>query len=496
MPYDNEQGQTKRMFPDSVGPARLPPSNIDAERAFLGALLSNNKVLDRAQFLEPHHFADPINGRIFQETRRLIGENRVADAVTLKTVFEQSGVLQEVGGVTYLVGLLGCMVGIINAADYAGEVQRTWLRRELIDIGEMLVNQSFGGFLDEVDPIKLAMESIAMIDGVTMGVNALTEHSTSLNTAMDHAIAAMEVAAKSGKPPGISTGFDNLDARLGGLEEGLVYVIGGRPGMGKSALGHKIAVNAARKQVGVLELSLEMSALQLGRRALSSASGVSLATMKSGGFIDPSSGKWGRAPQDTWDRVVAARRELHGLPLTIDDMAAQTPRMILAKARAAKRKHGLGLVMVDHLNLTRPDEEDGRHGPTHAIERASGMMLKMAKDLSVPVLLLVQLNRGVEGREDKRPGLADLRQSGAIEQDAYGIGFVYREEYYLASAPEQGERESGEQYDIRRDAYYKRKDEVAGRAEVIWAKVRDGEPGPDRLFFDAKTTTFSQDRLS
>lgn len=485
MPYDNEQGQTKRMFPDSVGPARLPPSNIDAERAFLGALLSNNKVLDRAQFLEPHHFADPVNGRIFQETRRLIGENRVADAVTLKTVFEQSGVLQEVGGVAYLVGLLGCMVGIINAADYAGEVQRTWLRRELIDIGEMLVNQSFGGFLDEVDPIKLAMESIAMIDGVTMGVNALTEHSTSLTTAMDRAIAAMEVAAKSGKPPGISTGLDSLDARLGGLEEGLVYVLAGRPGMGKSAVGHGICLNAARKKIGVLELSLEMSALQLGRRSLSSASGVPLATMKSG-----------QASQAEWERVVAARKELYDLPLTIDDMAAQTPRMIMAKARAARRKHGLGLVMVDHLNLTRPDEEDGRHGPTHAIERASGLMLKMAKDLSVPVLLLVQLNRGVEGREDKRPGLSDLRQSGAIEQDAYAIGFVYREEYYLTNAPQQGERESGEQWEVRRNEHYNRKDKVAGKAEVIWAKVRDGEPGTDSLFFDAKTTTFSQDRLS
>ena len=494
MPYDNDDGQTKRLFPEPAGPVRHPPSNIEAERHFLGALLSNNKVLDRAQFLEPHHFADPVNGRIFQEIRRLIGENRVADAVTLKTVFEHSGILQEVGGTGYIVSLLGCMVGIINAADYATVVQRTWLRRELIDIGEMLVNQSFGSnSLDEVDPIKLAMESIAMIDGVTMGVNSLTEHSTSLTTAMDRAIAAMELAAKSGKPPGISTGFNNLDARLGGLEDGLVYVIGGRPGMGKSALGHKIAVNAAREQIGVLELSLEMSALQLGRRALSSASGVSLATMKSGGVISPS-GKWERAPQATWDSVAAARRELHGLPLTIDDMAAQTPRMILAKARAAKRKHGLGLVMVDHLNLTRPDEEDGRHGPTHAIERASGMMLKMAKDLSVPVLLLVQLNRGVEGREDKRPGLADLRQSGAIEQDAYAIGFVYREEYYLTNPPEQGERESGEQWEVRRNEHYNRKDKVAGRADVIWAKVRDGEPGTDPLFFDAMTTTFSQER--
>jgi replicative DNA helicase len=481
LPYDDD-GPITRPYVGPTGPERYPPSNIDAERALLGALLANNKALDRAQFLEPHHFADPINGRIFEAIRRLIGENRVADPITLKTVFEQSGVLQEVGGTGYLVSLLSCMVSIIYAADYAGVVQRTWLRRELIDIGEMLVNQSFGE--DDVDPLKLAMETVAMLDGVTMGVNSLTEHSTSLNTAMDRAIAAMEQASKSDKPAGISTGFDNLDARLGGLEDGLVYVLGGRPGMGKSALGHKIAINAAREQIGVLELSLEMSALQLGRRALSSASGVSLATMKSG-----------QASQGEWERVAAARKELYDLPLTIDDMAAQTPRMIHAKARAAKRKHGLGLVMVDHLNLTRPDDDDAKHGPTHAIERASGMMLKLAKDLGVPVLLLVQLNRGVEGREDKRPGLADLRQSGAIEQDAYGIGFVYREEYYLQNTPERKENETGDAFATRTMAFRERQDAVAGRADIIWAKVRDGEPGSDRLYFDGKTTTFSEEQL-
>lgn len=483
MPLDD--GPVTRPYVGPTGPERFPPSNIDAERAFLGALLANNKALDRAPFLEAHHFADPINGRVFEEIRRLIGTSRVADAVTLKTVFEQSGILHEVGGTGYLTSLLSCMVGIINAGDYAGLVQRTWLRRELIDIGEMLVNEAFGSGLDEVDPTKVAMETVAMIDKVTLGADALTDHSVSLNTAMDRAIDAMEQAGKSGKPPGISTGFSNLDARLGGLEDGLVYVIAGRPGMGKSALGHKIAINAAREQVGVLELSLEMSALQLGRRALSSASGVSLATMKNG-----------QASQGDWERIRAARKELFDLPLTIDDMAAQTPRMIHAKARAAKRKHGLGLVLVDHLNLTRPDDEDAKHGPTYMIERASGMMLKLAKDLGVPVLLLVQLNRGVEGREDKRPGLADLRQSGAIEQDAYAIGFVYREEYYLQNAPERKENETGDAFATRTMAFRAHQDAVAGRADVIWAKVRDGEPGSDRLYFDGKTTTFSEEPLS
>ena len=480
MPLDD--GPVTRPYVGPTGPERYPPSNIAAERAFLGALLANNKALDRAPFLEPHHFADPINRRIFEEVRRLIGENRVADPITLKTVFEQSGVLQEVGGTGYLVSLLSCMVGIINAGDYAGLVQRTWLRRELIDIGEMLVNNSFGsGLDDEVDPSKVALDTVAMIDKVTMGASALTDHMTSLDVAMDRALTAMKDAYENKKPAGLSTGFKCFDRRLGGLEPGLVYVLGGRPGAGKSALGHNIAVNVARRKVGVLELSLEMSATQLGRRALSSASKVPLGAIKSGALT-----------VEQYNHVVGARHELAGLPLTIDDAGGQTPRMIAAKARAASRKHGLGLVMVDHLNLTRPDDEDGRHGPTHVIERASGMMLQIAKDCGVPVLLLVQLNRGVENREDKRPGLSDLRQSGAIEQDCYAAGFVYRAEYYAANSPERKESEADTAYDERVAKWRDYREQIRGRAEVIWAKNRDGEPGTDNLEFDAETTTFSE----
>lgn len=470
---------------EAAVPGRMPPCNVEAEQALLGAILANNKALDRVGGLEPYHFADPIHARIFQEIRRLTGEGSIADPITLKTVFEHSNILEDVGGTKYLVQLLTAMVGIINAGDYAKAVRDTWLRRELIDVGEILVNAAFGDGSDMVNPVRCAMDAVAMIDSVVFG-GQVTETGMSLDTAMDRAIEAMNHAQRTdGAVAGISTGFPTIDRRLGGLEPGLVYVLAGRPGMGKSALGHKICINVAKQKIGVHENALEMSGMQLGRRALSSLAEVSLMAMKTGSI--------GVAIAE---KIRNARIELAGLPLTIDEAAAQSPRMIGAKARAAKRKHGLGLLMVDHLNLTRPDDDDGKFGPTHAIEQASGMFKKLAKELEVPVLLLVQLSRAVEAREDKRPTLADLRQSGAIEQDADAVGFLYREEYYLQNDPEQTDRESNDSFETRKVRHEDRRRKAKGKADLIWAKVRDGTPATDKLLFDGPTTTFSEDPAS
>lgn len=461
-------------------PARMPPSNIEAEQAFLGALLANNKALDRAVGLEAGHFADPVNGRIFEESKRLIGTGRVVDPITLKAAFENSGVLDEVGGTAYLVSLLSAMVGVINAGDYARVIRDTWLRRQLINVGEQIVNYAHAGGPNS-DPAKIAAEAITLIDEATSGAGTLQSAVTTLDKAMDAALEAMERAKANNGPAGISTGFQCIDVRLGGLEPGHVYVVAGRPGMGKSAIAHQIALNAARNGVGVLELSLEMSAMQLGRRALSAASGVSLFNMKTGLITN-----------DHADRLVRARKEIGGLPLTIDDAGGQTPAMIAAKARAAKRKHGLGLLMIDHLNLMRAEEADARHGGTWATGRASNTVLQIAKDCGCPVLLLAQLNRGPENREDRRPNLADLRQAGDIEQDAYAVGFVYRAEYYLGGEPERKDGETDQKHRERIYDWQQRKDQCAGKAELIWAKVRDGEPGSDMLTFHGPTTTFGE----
>lgn len=453
------------------------PVNIEAEQALLGALLSNNKAYHRVSpILIAHHFADPANRQIYHAISRRVEAGQIADPVTLKIEFEHAGILDEVGGTAYLAQLTTAMVAIINVRDYAQTIRDCWVRRELIDAGEVMVNEAYGVGGARVDPAKIATDALAEIERVAR--NASTDAFTTLDDAMDAAMAAMD-----GSTAGLSTGFRNLDLRLGGLEPGHVYVVAGRPGMGKSALAHQIALNVARGGAGVLELSLEMSATQLGRRSLITASGVPLSAMKNG------------VSQAQAQRIVQARKELSGLPLTIDDAGGQTPRMIAAKARQVKRKHGLGLVMVDHLNLTRPDDGDEKHGPTHAIEKASGMMLQIAKDCGVPVLLLAQLSRGVEGRDDHRPNLGDLRQSGAIEQDAYAVGFVYREEYYLKGTPEQKAGESADRYASRVGEFRTRQDRVAGKAEVIWGKVRDGETGSDHLRFDGATISFTEDTL-
>jgi replicative DNA helicase len=450
-------------FPPLYGISqRQPPANIMAEEMLLGALLANNKALERCAGLEPDHFADACLGAVFAAIREGINAGRHVDAVSLKGRFDQA----------LLAHLAGSMVGVPNATEYSRVIRETWVHRQIIELGEAAVNGAFGA----LPPAELIAMIGQSIDRLSLGQTSSPV--TMLDAAMDSALVAMEKAA-AGVSGGISSGFGCIDVRLGGLEPGLVYVIAGRPGMGKSALGHQIALNAARNGVGVLELSLEMSAQQLGRRTLATAAAVPIIAIKRGDLRHA-------------DRLVGARKELAGLPLAIDDAGGQTAAQIAAKARAHKRKHGLGLIMVDHLNLMRADDADAKHGGTWAVERASATMLQLAKDSECPVLLLAQLNRGVEGREDKRPGLSDLRQAGAIEQDAYAVGFVYRPEYYLGGEPEPKAGLAPARLATMQQDWLDQKEAVAGRAELIWSKVRDGEPGTDRLTFHGPTATFGE----
>jgi replicative DNA helicase len=452
---------------DPLGPTwQVQPTNIQAEMALLDGLLANNRGLDRCERLRPEHFAGEDHGAIFQAIIDGHAAGHVVDVVSLKAKFPAE----------LLAALISSMVGIINLTDYGRCIGEAAEARDLIDIGEKLVAAARNG--DQ--PADIAALAARRIEAITLA--GASSSQWTLDAAMDHAIEAME-RARNGQTAGISTGFRSFDARLGGLEPGLVYVCAGRPGMGKSSVGHQIAINVARKGVGVLELSLEMSATQLGRRTLATAARVPIMRMKSGKISNQEA-----------SQIVIARKELAGLPLTIDDTAGQSAAEIAIKARSAKRKHGLGLVMVDHLNLLRPDDHDAKHGGTWATERASATVLQIAKDCECPVLLLAQLNRGVEGREDKRPNLSDLRQAGAIEQDAYAVGFVYRPEYYMGDQPpERKPGESDVKLDARIDEWQHQRGQAVGKAEMIWAKVRDGAPGTEALRFDGPTATFSEE---
>lgn len=441
------------------------PMNLEAEAALLGALLSNNRAIERCGNLKAAHFAGENHGAVFQAIVDGIAAGHVVDAVTLKWEFESA----------FLASLLRSLVGIINITDYARVIRDAADARELIAIGEAMVDAArIGSSVRDI-----GMMAARQLELLTMG--DMASHQYTLNEAIENALAKIDRASK-GETAGVSSGFKGIDARLGGLEPGMVYVLAGRPGMGKSSLGHQVALNVARGGVGVLELSLEMSADQLGVRTLSSATGIPLNRLKRGDLVENDA-----------NRLILAQKDLLNLPLTIDDMAGQTPAQIAIKARAAKRKHGLGLVMIDHLNLMAPDEQDSRHGGTWATERASATVLQIAKDCACPVLLLAQLNRGVEGREDKRPVLSDLRQSGAIEQDAYAVGFVYRPEYYDRNPPKVNDGESYGTHTERLRAWEEQRQALAGKAELIWGKVRDGETGTDMLRFNGATTTFSEE---
>ena len=455
---------------------RAPPSNIQAEQSLLGNIMVNAKVLHQiVEILKPEHFADPLHGRIYAEQRRRILDGGIADAVSLKIWMESDPDIQSVDGVGYLAQLITAYVGPGTAPPYAAAIKEAWERRQLIAIGENVVLMAFDAVRPSADIVGDAM---AQIEGA-FGAQTDRLH-VSLDEAMDLALEASDAARTREGPAGLSTGFKGVDEQMGGMEDGTLVVLAGRPGMGKSGLGWQWAIAAARQGVGVLAISLEMSAKELGRRALSAISHVPVGAIKRG-----------RLSIDQAERLVLARKELAGLPLTIEDGGGLTAAQIDLKARAAHRRHGLGMIMVDHLHIVRPEDQDVRQGATWAIGRISGAMKRLAKSHRCPVLLLAQLNRGVEGRDDKRPGLSDLRQAGEIEQDADVVSFIYREEYYLKGEPERGENETPERHDDRVKQWRERCDRAAGKAELIFAKVRDGAPGTINLKFFGETTSFS-----
>lgn len=443
---------------------RHPPANVQAEQALLGAILFSNKARDRCGDLRPEHFTDETYGQIFARICERVDEGRAVDAVSLKGEFDPAT----------LAGVLASMVAISTVPEYAREIFDCARRRELIAIGERLIAQSFAGEA----PADLMLAATSKLDA--MGDTGAARPMASLDQSIDAAITAMEAARERKGPAGVLTGFRAIDERLGGLEPATLTVLAARPGMGKSALGLRWAVNAAQSGVPVMLISLEMSSMETGRRVLSVASGVPITQLKNG---------WVNADQA--GRLVIARRSLAGLPLTIEDSAGLTASAIAARARSARRK-GLGMILVDHLHIVRPDDQDARQGATWAVGRISGAMKRIAKDCGIPVVLLAQLNRGVEGRDDKRPGLADLRQAGDIEQDADAVGFVYRPEYYMANEPEQRAGETIAGHRQRLDQWRQDRERVAGRAELIWAKVRDGSPGTDHLMFEGTTTSFTE----
>jgi replicative DNA helicase len=471
---------------------RLPPANMQAEQALLGALLSNNRAYERvSEFLQPDHFVDPVHGRIYQAIARRVDGGQLADAITLKAEFEHSDALHEVGGIAYLGQLLAAMVGIINAGEYGRTIYDAWMRRQLIELGETMVNNAFGAEpeLDGSKQVEVAEQTLFDLtkEGATGGF-------ISFERALTAATHGAELAFKrTGHVSGLSTGLRDLDTKTGGMHPSDLLILAGRPGMGKTALATKIAFGAARsimrdaaaqgsepkKQVAIF--SLEMSAEQLATRLLSEEARVSSDRIRRGDI-----------GQREFDRFVQVSRDIQALPLQIDDTAALTLSAMRSRCRRLERTKGLALIVVDYLQLMRPSVGTRPENRVLEISQITQGLKAIAKDLAVPVLALSQLSRAVESREDKRPQLSDLRESGTIEQDADAVMFIYRDEYYLQQkTPKKMNFPDEGKFQDALDKWQRDMEAVHNKAELIIEKQRHGPTGKIDLFFEAEFTRFA-----
>ncbi|MGE5505576.1 MAG: replicative DNA helicase [Actinomycetota bacterium] len=479
---------------DASHALRTPPHNYEAEQALLGAVLLNNRAFEKvSEFLRAEHFAEPAHGRIFAACGKLIERGQIANPVTLKTYLEQDGALADVGGPQYLAQLANAVVSIINAEDYGKLIHDLHLRRELIALGEDLVNDAFAPDID-----RSAMDQIGGAEAklYELATTGQTEGGfEDFRSVLIGAVQAAESAHKrQGKLSGVPTGLIDMDKKLGGLHESDLIILAGRPSMGKTSLATNIAFNAAaaykeeadtlgrKKAVDgavVAFFSLEMSAEQLATRILAEQAEIPSHKIRQGELSN-----------DEFERLVVAAQQLHRLPLFIDDTPALSISAVRTRSRRLQRQHGLGLIVLDYLQLLRGSGATSENRVQEISEITRGLKA-LAKELNVPVIALSQLSRAVEQREDKRPQLADLRESGSIEQDADVVMFVFREQYYLERAePGQRPEESQEKFNERHAKWQERCEQVWNTAEVIIAKQRHGPVGTVRLSFQGEYTKF------
>ncbi len=416
-------------------PQKLP-RNVEAEAAFLGAILIDNRIIEDVSIkLQPAHFFEPLHGRIFEQILRLIDRNMLVTPVTLKPFFDADELMAELGGPGYLVRLTADGAGLLGARDFAQQIYDLALLRELVTVGRNLVENALDTS-EDVDPkaqienAEFALYKVAEGDGETGGTKSFLAAST-------EAIKNVEKALQSGGHlSGITTGLTSVNSKVGGLHNSDLVILAGRPGMGKTALVTNIAFNAAQRWVREQEdgippekgvgakvafFSLEMSADQLATRILAEQSGISSELLR-----------MGKISREDFRELSRASRELQDLPLFIDDTPALTIAALRTRARRLQRQKGIGLIIVDYLQLLQGSGRTSDNRVNEISEISRGLKT-LAKELSVPVIALSQLSRAVEQREDKRPQLSDLRESGSIEQDADMVWFVYREDYYEMS---------------------------------------------------------------
>ena len=448
---------------DSPVEEQTPPHNFDAEQALLGAIFCNNECFwSVAEFLEPKHFADPVHVLIYEAVAALIEKGRPANPVTLKPRFDDEPELESAGGAQYLARLAGSSTTTINAPHYGAIVFDLWKKRELICLAQDTEAEAF----DPAAP-RSATEMIAHLDERLSEITS--EPGEGAPRPISHfsaeALSKNEEAYKNeGRIVGVASGFKRLDGMLAGMQDGDLVVVAGRTSMGKTDLAGNLAFNAAHGGKRVFVACVEMAGYQIAQRLLARMTGISAQSQRHGAL-----------DENDWSRLIAAERTLGELPIDIDDLADATVSRIRAHARRLKRRQGLDLIIIDYLQLMSTTQRFNSE-----VDRLSHLtkgLKALAKECSCPVLLLSQLNRAVEGRDNKRPTLADLRGSGSIEQDADVVIFVYREEYYL----ERNEPALGAN---NRASWEKQMEDAKGRLDLIVAKQRNGPIGTVKLYYD------------
>ncbi len=458
--------------------------NIEAEQSVLGTIILNNQYLNRVvEFLLPEHFYEPAHQKIYEQIYHSIEKsNIVANQITLKQFFDGEESIKAIGGSSYLATLLAKASAIIDIANYGRIIHDLALKRELVMIGEDIVNKA-----NKLEDKTTATEQIELAESKLF---QLTEGSSSKSDFknISHAIKetldkTLIAKSRDSHISGISTGLVDLDKILGGMQSSDLIILAGRPSMGKTALGINLAINSCKylnqgiedksQQKAVGFFSLEMSAEQLSARILSMECSINATKFRSG-----------QLNEAEWEALALRSAEISKLPFFIDDTPALSISAIRTRVRRMVRKNNLAFLIIDYLQLIRGVSSRSNDSRVQEVSEITQGLKAIAKEFNIPVLALSQLSRAVEQREDKRPQLSDLRESGSIEQDADVVAFIYRDSYYHER--KRPDESDGEKF----HAWSKRMQEIAHKTEVIIAKQRNGPVGNVNLYFDAEFTRF------
>ena len=462
------------------------PHNIEAEQGLIGALLVNNEVYDKiSQLINPQHFFDPVHQRIYEVAVEKISRNSLASPVTLKTNFQNDLGLKELGGVSYLAKLAASAISMFGAVDFAKLICELALRRNLINLGRNISEKALSTDIEQSPEEQIAMAESQLYNIAEKGGES-TGFTPLLSASKEAILIANKAYQQEGGISGVSTGLIDLDKKLGGLHASDLLIIAGRPSMGKTSLATNMAFSIAKSfkkqknedgsenviQGGIVGFfSLEMSSAQLATRILSETSKVPSDKIRKGDLTE-----------GEFRGFIESAQDIEKCPLYIDDTAALSISALAGRARRLKRMYGLDVLFIDYLQLIRPSST--RDSRVNEISEITQGLKSIAKELNIPVVALSQLSRQVEARDDKRPQLSDLRESGSIEQDADVVMFIFREEYYK-------EREKPDEHDV--ENFIKWQEDMSrlhGRAELIIGKQRHGPIGTVDLSFQSKFTTF------